>query len=416
MNEAGERHWGKPGEWGTGQLCLTNPDVVKLVAERVMEYFRENPTASFISLSPNDWGGWCRCNECLKLYPSPEEARKDRSLDGELFDVSDALCQFLNAVAELVYPAFPDKKLYCYAYCEYVHPPVHCSPHPMVMPSLCHMNPANYARPLNDPEDEHNRGFVDIIQGWRKTGVDLFYYAYTCKSMWEQNPWPIVRNLAQDIRYLRDQGFYGFYSQGGENYWGQLGANYYVMAKLLWNPDQDVEPLLADYFTHAYGPAAEPMKRCFDALEAAFTKKGNYIHHEAPEQTQQILTPEVVATCDAALPEAYAATTDPIFHQRIEIVDLSYRYAQRCRAAWDAYHAWLESEERDDLARAVEEMEEALRLREAGAEIDTLIGPTSPRNESTYHEIPGTGLGYHMYEQFRNRYYCRWQAKLSERT
>ena len=41
----------------------------------------------------------------------------------------------------------------------------------------------------------------------------------------------------------------------------------YVILKLLWDPDQDVKALIADYFTNFYGPAAGAMRQFYATLE-----------------------------------------------------------------------------------------------------------------------------------------------------
>jgi len=191
-----------------GQLCTTRPEVVEFVAAGVRRYFEENPTASYISPSPSDYLTWCRCEDCRRL-DSGEVFRKAITRDTfrDFTVVSDGLWHFLNAVAERVASEFPDKKLYC--------------------------------------------------------------FAYTRKTMWEQNPWPIARRLVRDIRYLRRNNFIGFFSQGGEQAWGQLGVNYYLMAKALWDPGCDVEAILDDYFRHTFGPASASMKRYYDTMEEA---------------------------------------------------------------------------------------------------------------------------------------------------
>jgi len=392
MDEAGNRKRER------GQLCTTRPEVIDLVAAGVRRYFEENPTASYVSLSPSDYLTWCRCEDCRRL-DSGEVFRKaiTRETFRELTVVSEGLWHFLNAVAERVESEFPDKKLYCFAYNQYIYPPRRIKPHPMVMPSICHMSPANYARALDDPGDEENGAFRDIVGQWRETGIDLFFYAYTRKTMWEQNPWPIARRLVQDIRYLGRNNFIGFYSQGGEQAWGQLGVNYYLMAKALWHPDCDVEAILDDYFRHAFGPAAEPMKRYYDTMEKAFSAPGNFVHHVAPKESQQILRPEVVAVCDKAMHEAYEGTSDEVIRGRIELVDLAYRYAKHFRAAHDAYGSWTDVKERSDLRRAVSEMAAAISLCDENASKDAL----------DLWLVDGEGWG------IRDKYLRRWESELA---
>jgi hypothetical protein len=360
-----------------GQLCATNPAVFNIIAQGIKEFFKNNPKASYVSLSPNDYWSWCRCPRC-KSFDTDKVFKKLRTRDeySELNVVSDGLWNLLNSVAKKVYPDYPYKKIYCFAYNQYIYPPNKIEPHPMVMPSICHMSPANYARPITDPEDEENSRFRSIVDQWRETGLELFYYAYTCKTMWEQNPWPIARRLARDIKYLSNNNFIGFYSQGCEDSWGQLGVNYYVMAKCLWNPDCNVEVILDDYFQHTYGPASPHMKKYFDTIEGAYTTKGNFIHHLACEESQQILKPEVIEKCDEAIKKAYQVAPNSLIRRRIEQIDIPYRYAKIYRAACDAYARWQETGNPFELNEAISTMESAISLAKKGKSIGTMREPT----------------------------------------
>jgi hypothetical protein len=144
------------------------------------------------------------------------------------------------------------------------------------------------------------------------------------------------------------------------------------MAKALWDPECDTEAILDDYFRHAFGPAREPMKRYYDTIEAAVSAKGNFIHHVAPLETRQILKPQVVAACDAAIEDAYARAPDEVIRRRIELVDLPYRYAKHFRAAHDAHSEWTQTGSSAALGRAVSEMTAAVALCKENAAKDAL--------------------------------------------
>ncbi len=53
---------------GRYKLCLSNPELIRAFADRVIEYFDNNPTSTCYSLSPSDSAGWCQCPNCQALY------------------------------------------------------------------------------------------------------------------------------------------------------------------------------------------------------------------------------------------------------------------------------------------------------------------------------------------------------------
>ena len=49
------------------QLCLTNPDVLKIAINRVREWIEEEPDVKIISISQNDWYNPCECKNCRTI-------------------------------------------------------------------------------------------------------------------------------------------------------------------------------------------------------------------------------------------------------------------------------------------------------------------------------------------------------------
>ncbi len=58
------------------QLCLTNPDVLRIAIEQVETWIKEHPDATIFSVSQNDWEGWCECDKCRRV--EAEEAASIR--------------------------------------------------------------------------------------------------------------------------------------------------------------------------------------------------------------------------------------------------------------------------------------------------------------------------------------------------
>lgn len=71
----------------------------------------------------------------------------------------------------------------------------------------------------------------------------------------------------------------------------QMGLTYYVLAKVLWNPEADVDELIRDYCRAGWRPAASEIERYFLALE----RKTEEIYRSS-QHTGRRETPEVIAT------------------------------------------------------------------------------------------------------------------------
>ena len=332
-----------------GQLCVTSPELMFVVVAAARAYFDRHPDAEFFSLCPNDNQSWCECRQC-EACDSYTMVRWERTWPV----VSDRYFAFVRRVAERLALTHPGKKLYCFSYQTYTDPPRRVQLPSNVIVGLCHMVPACYAHPVTDPACEQNAAFDKLLTGWARSHDNLWYYAYTCKSMWQQMPWPIFRRLAKDIQHLRDQGFRGIYSQGTSRCWGQLGINFYVMAKALWDPDVDVDAVLDDYYTGFYADASEPMRRFHETLAAGFGKPGVYVHHEAYEQAPAFMTPELVRDCDDALAAAERAAPTELVLKRIQPVATAWEFAKLYLSGYQAYERFSESRAESDISEAVQ--------------------------------------------------------------
>jgi uncharacterized protein DUF4838/glycosyl hydrolase family 67 len=237
------------------QLCLTNPDVLRIVTERVLARIRQDPHAKLFSVSQNDWGGWCECENCRKI-------------DEREGSPSGTMIHFVNQVAEAVEKEFPDVWIETLAYQYTRHPPKTLKPRHNVVPRLCTIE-CDFSVPLDVSTYEQNQKFVEDIKGWSAITDKLYVWDYTTNFGHYVSPHPNFGCLQGNVKFFRDNHVVGLFEQGAYQAphaeFAELRA--WILAKLLWNPDQDVEPLYRDFFEGYYGPAAEPIRQYFDELQ-----------------------------------------------------------------------------------------------------------------------------------------------------
>ena len=85
------------------QLCLTNPDVLKIVTERILDTIRKNPQYLIYCVSQNDWLNPCQCEACQAIAKAEESE-------------SGPVIWFVNQVAAAVEKEFPNKYIGTLAY------------------------------------------------------------------------------------------------------------------------------------------------------------------------------------------------------------------------------------------------------------------------------------------------------------
>ena len=240
------------------QLCLTNPDVLRLVTSNVLERIRKDPGASFYGVSQNDWHNFCTCPAC-KAIDDAEESH------------AGTMIAFVNKVAEAVEKEFPNVTIETLAYQYTRKPPKTIRPRHNVMPCLCTIE-CDFAFPIDTSAFKENRSFLDDIRGWGAICDRLYLWDYTTNFRDYTSPFPNVLALQDNVRffhtnrvdYLFEQGAY----QGRHGDFAELKA--WLLAKWMWNPDLPQEALLEDFFNGYYGAAAPYVRTYFDALHSFY--------------------------------------------------------------------------------------------------------------------------------------------------
>jgi hypothetical protein len=134
--------------------------------------------------------------------------------------------------------------------------------------------------------------------------------------------------------------------------WANQGINFYVAAKLVDNPELDVDALLAEYFARFYGKARDPMRRYFDLWEDAMLQTG--ADGDGGYAWLSIFTPARASEAGILLQEAeeLAATDSEKIRQRVAFARVGFGYTE-------AYAQMLDAGLRNDPAAVLSWSEEA---------------------------------------------------------
>ena len=240
------------------QLCLTNPDVLRLCTEKVLARLAESYPKGirYYGISPNDWMNACTCPSCRAID------RREKSQAG-------TLVAFVNRIAEAVEPKYPDAVIQTLAYSYTRRPPATLVPRRNVQVCLCTIE-CDFTRSLEDSRSLENRRVRHAFGVWRKGGRPLSVWDYSADFACWLHPWPNVESLRKNLRFFRANGADQVFELGdggsANDVWCDLRA--WLIAKWMWNPDLPPEPLLARCFGDAFGPAAPEARRYFDLLHA----------------------------------------------------------------------------------------------------------------------------------------------------
>lgn len=241
------------------QLCLTHPDVLQIVTERLFARIRQDPAAKLWSVSQNDNKNFCTCPAC-------------KAVDDHEGSSSGTLIRFINQVAGAVEKEFPDVVIVTFAYQYTRKPPKTLRPHRNVMPWLCD-GECEFSFPIaQSGKSEENLRFMEDLQGWSRISDKLYVWDYTTNFRHFVAPFPNVKALQGNVRLFRDHRVTGLLEQGDQQgrHADFAELKVWLLAKWLWNPDLPQEALLQDFFKGYYGAAAPFVRQYFDEVHTFY--------------------------------------------------------------------------------------------------------------------------------------------------
>ena len=235
------------------QLCLTNPEVLKIVTENVKKALREDPAATTISVSQNDVIAPCICDNCAKI-------------DAEEGSHAGTLIRFVNAVADAIKGEFPQITVETLAYFYTADPPK-TKPRDNVSIRLCTARNC-CSHPFETDDHDTTNTFRKNLEGWAKLTDNLLLWDYTTNFNYYLMTFPNLRALAPNIQYLHKNHVKGIFAQGNfqsEN--GEFGElRSYLLAKLMWNPQANVDVIINDFLEGYYGAGWKYIRRYIDTF------------------------------------------------------------------------------------------------------------------------------------------------------
>lgn len=245
-------------------FCSTNPEVIRLVGEKINAEFDARPDAIVASIDPNDLAPLCQCDRCLALDASYGVTPQDDK------QMADRLVHFSKEIYDRLKPAHREKYLGILAYGFQTRPPKQAIPHPHHVTTVCDFPYYfDHTRPFNDSTSSYNRDFDSIVKGWGAKVKQLGFYDYYGHFDFF-GPWGILHKMREDLPAFRDAGGTFVVIESQPNF-SMHGLNLYVAARLVWDVDADVDVLVEEHVTKFYGPAAVPMREFFRAAERHYT-------------------------------------------------------------------------------------------------------------------------------------------------
>ncbi|MBK8881548.1 MAG: DUF4838 domain-containing protein [Bacteroidales bacterium] len=295
------------------QLCLSNPEVLKVVIQNLRRQIAQHPEAKYWSVSQNDNRKYCMCDEC-------------RALDEKEGSHSGSMLNFVNQVAD----KFPDYTISTLAY-EYTRKaPATIRPRKNVNIMLCSIE-VRRDRPIATATDSMSVSFVKDVQDWGKIANDIIVWDYVIQFNNLLSPFPNLQVLQPNLKFFADNGVTAMFEQGNREVGGEFAElRTYLISKLLWDPSANADTVINDFLNGYYGSAGKYIRKYIDEMREALISSDQplKIFGSPIDASAGYLSPAMISRYKQIFDEAELAVADfPEILERVRIARLPINFA-----------------------------------------------------------------------------------------
>lgn len=239
------------------QLCLSNPEVLEIVKEKMGQMMAERPEQQYWDFSVMD--SWnvtgCECDAC-------------RALDEAAGSGMGSLLPFINELAK----AFPDKTISTLAYFHTINPPTNgIKAEENVVIKLCSM-PGDQGSSYLQGATENAAQFKNLVEQWHAVCDKIIIWDYVVDFEHLLLPFPNFAVQKENQQFYEENGVIGIFHQASREQGDEFAEmRAWFLAQLMWKgSDADVNALLGKYIAATYGEAAPEIAEYVNALAANF--------------------------------------------------------------------------------------------------------------------------------------------------
>ncbi len=320
---------GEDGNRTTDHVCLSNPAVLAVAADNARAAILACPrNAKYLHVGQKDNTNYCRCERCEALYEAYGA-------------VSAPTILFTNALADALKDEFPDFTFTFYAYNETDAPPadltLRCRDN--VAPVLCGLHKACRSHPLTEcGAVDGNENFKNLFYenepkiaqdfaNWVKIADTTYIYDYTINFLNTAQFFSNLETMQSTMRYMYGLGITGYIYNCGDGHEAAFNElRNYLLHKLQWDVDCDVEYHMNDFLRAYYGAAAAPyIKEILDIQTAQIRATAHAFDFDWHYQSG-FYPPLTVIELDLLWEKALSAEGTEEQRFRTETAHLSWEY------------------------------------------------------------------------------------------
>jgi len=312
------------------RLKWSHPGVQQAVADAILAKLDKQYVPS-ISLSPEDGTEFDQSDDTKWDAGDYDPVMNSPS-------ITDRYVKFCNIVAEKVTAKYPGVKLGFLAYVQYTQPPVREKLHPALVPMFA---PINWCRAHAMTDNCPSRPRVKaMIEGWGKASPGgVSYYNYMFNLAEYSVPYPMMHQMKEELPIIYGSNVKYWQPEGMSNF-DQVLPGLYLTLRKSWNPKEDSDAILDEFFTRFYGNAEKPMRKYWTLFDDQWTNVDE--HAGGGWDYARRFTPDFMKSARAAMDEALASARSINEFRRVKMQDDAFRQFERwMQMTWDLHEGRL---------------------------------------------------------------------------
>ena len=294
-----------------GQLCLSNPDVEKIVTSALLDtiakdrkkYGARSPRVyDFSQLDNTNY--ICCCPECKKIIA------KYGNVDSGL------MVWFVNKVIRTVKKKYPDVIFRTFAYVSTEKLPSGITVDDNILIQLCDLySQSNHTLPLTHPV---NRKRKELVEGWGKIAKNMMIWDYILQS--GNQPVVPIDAIVPDVRFFISCNVKWIFMESEIRIANPSAFEHlknFLIAQIYFNPDQDLEKLIDVYCRGYFGAAHQEMRDYLNFLRKSQNEKPTADMHAWHLRELKHFNLDFLRRCRAMIQKAMAVNKDPVIALRL---------------------------------------------------------------------------------------------------
>lgn len=237
-----------------GAVCYTHPDIPGVMMERIREELKKNPDAIYFSVSVNDGSSTrCECKNCAPLF--------------EKYNPADVQMMLTNKVAKLIKKEYPNAIITTLVY-NSMKTTIEPESNVLLLfaPINIRYNVVKMLVPLSDiPEID------TALKTFRNEKKNIVLWDYM-EPINPYIPWPNFDQVKASISHLAKHDVKGYFtdcSNGGASF---FALKRYIYSQLLWNPDADMDAMIAEFVKAYYKDCAPEIMEYIALIRNAWSR------------------------------------------------------------------------------------------------------------------------------------------------